>query len=76
MNPKTQNPSESSVRQKAKRRLWSLVKTNRNSQGFHERSRFALADGRNVIRYSDLSLQKASDILTSIPVARRGVDFH
>lgn len=68
-------PTESGVRGKAKRRLWSLVKTNQNSRGYHERGKVALADKQNVVRHSGLSLADASRILDSIPRARRGVDY-
>ncbi len=68
-------PTESGVRGKAKRRLWSLVKINQNSRGYHERGKVALADKQNVVRHSGLSLAEASRILDSIPLARRGVDY-
>lgn len=68
-------PSESAVRQKAKRRLWCLVRTNQNSRGYHERGKVALADKQNVVRHSGLSLAEASRMLDSIPLARRGVDY-
>lgn len=75
MKTEANRPTEGAVRGKAKRRLWSLVKTNQNSRGYHERGKVALADRQNVVRHSGLSLAEASRILDSIPLARRGVDY-